>query len=63
MYHARERWEIYTKFSLENLKGRDHSEDPGVRGKIILEWVKENRLGNMRSGRTWLRIRTNGGLL
>jgi hypothetical protein len=24
---------------LENLKGRDHSEDLGVDGKIILEWI------------------------
>jgi hypothetical protein len=24
---------------VENLKGRDHSEDLGVDGKIILEWI------------------------
>jgi hypothetical protein len=24
---------------LENLKGRDHSEDLGVDGRIILEWI------------------------
>jgi hypothetical protein len=24
---------------LENLKGRDHSEDLGVDGKIMLEWI------------------------
>jgi hypothetical protein len=29
---------------LENLKGRDHSEDLGVDGRIILEYMK-NRLG------------------
>jgi hypothetical protein len=28
-----------TKFWLENLEGRDHSEDLGVGGKIILEWI------------------------
>jgi len=27
-----------TLFWLENLKGRDHLEDLGVDGKIILEW-------------------------
>jgi len=27
------------KFWSENLKGRDHSEDPGLDGKIILEWI------------------------
>jgi len=31
--------EVYTKFLSENLKGRDHSEDPGVGGRIILEWI------------------------
>jgi hypothetical protein len=36
---------------VENLKGRDHSEDPGGDGKIMLEWI----LG--------LRIVTSGGLL
>jgi hypothetical protein len=28
-----------TKFWSENLKGRDHSEDLRVDGRIILEWV------------------------
>jgi hypothetical protein len=26
-------------FWLENLKGRDHSEDLGIDGKIILQWI------------------------
>jgi hypothetical protein len=26
-------------FWLENLKGRDHSEDLGIDRKIILEWI------------------------
>jgi len=24
---------------MENLKGRDHSEDLGIDGKIILQWI------------------------
>jgi len=30
---------------LENLKGRDHSKDLGIDGKIILDWIlgKESR--------------------
>jgi hypothetical protein len=27
------------KFWPENLKGRYHSEDPGVDGRIILKWI------------------------
>jgi hypothetical protein len=30
---------MHTKFWLEGLKGRDHSEDLGIDGKIILEWI------------------------
>jgi hypothetical protein len=30
---------MHKKFSSENLKGRDHSEDLAVDGKIILEMV------------------------
>jgi hypothetical protein len=31
--------EINTLFWLEIMKGRDHLEDIGVYGKIILEWI------------------------
>jgi hypothetical protein len=30
---------MYTKFWMESLKGRDHSEDLSVDGRIILKWV------------------------
>jgi hypothetical protein len=30
--------EEHTKFWPESLKGRDHSEDLGIDGRIILEW-------------------------
>jgi hypothetical protein len=32
---------MYTKCLLVNLNGRDHSEDPGVDGKKILELILE----------------------
>jgi len=32
------------KFWLENLVGRDHLEDLGVDGKIILEWILGHRV-------------------
>jgi hypothetical protein len=28
-----------TRFGLESLKGRDHSEDPGIDGRIILKLI------------------------
>jgi hypothetical protein len=30
---------MHTVFCLENLKGKDHSEDLGIDGKIILECI------------------------
>jgi len=36
---------MYTIFWLEDLKGRDHSEDLGVYGKIIVEWILEKQDG------------------
>jgi hypothetical protein len=30
---------MHAKFCLGNLKGRDHLEDLGVDGRIILEWI------------------------
>jgi hypothetical protein len=34
-----ERQEIPTKFLMGNLTGRDHAEDIGIGGKLILEWL------------------------
>jgi hypothetical protein len=48
-------WRCIQFFLSENEKGRDHSEDLDVNGKIILKWIL-NRVGRL------LRIETIGGL-
>jgi hypothetical protein len=50
-------------FGHKNLKGRDHSEDLGVDGRIILELILGKQGGNLWSGFIWLRIESSGGLL
>jgi hypothetical protein len=39
--------EMYTEFWSGNLKGRDHMEDLGVDGRIIIEWVLKKLGGNV----------------
>jgi hypothetical protein len=46
-----------------NLMGRDHLEDLGVDGNIILQWILGKWCGRVWTGFIWLRIGTSGGLL
>jgi hypothetical protein len=46
-----------------NLKGRDHLEDVGVDGRIILERILGKKCGNFSTGFIWLRRGTSGRLL
>jgi len=54
---------MHTVFWLENLKGRDHSEDLGVDGRVILEWISEKYGGKVWTGFMWFRIEANDWLL
>jgi len=50
-------------FWMENLKGRDHSENLDVGGRIILEWILGKYGGRVWTGCIWFRIGISGGLL
>ena len=41
------RGEAYRGFWWGNLRGRDHLEDPGLDGKIILRWIFRKWIGGM----------------
>jgi len=57
------RGEAYTGFWWENLRKRDHLEDPGVDGRIILKWIFRKWDVRAWTGSMWLRIGTDGGHL
>jgi len=38
-YSTHEGREMLAKFWSRNLKGRNHSEDVGIDGRVILEWI------------------------
>jgi len=50
-------------FWYRELKERDHSEDAGVDGKIILRRIFMRWVGGAWTGLIWLRIGTSGGHL
>jgi hypothetical protein len=51
------------KISLENLKGRDHSEVLLIDGRIILERILKKQGGKMCNEFIWVRTVSNGWLL
>jgi hypothetical protein len=52
-----------TLFWWKRSKGRGHSEDWGVGGKMGSEWILGRLVGDVWSGFNWLRIEAGGGLL
>jgi hypothetical protein len=57
------RREACTEFWWGNLRERDHWEDPGVDGRIILRWIFRKWDVGVWTGLSWLIIETVGGHL
>jgi len=45
MWHVCGKGEVYTGFRWGNLWVREHLEDPGVDGRIILRWISGSGIG------------------
>jgi hypothetical protein len=54
---------MHAVFWLETFKGREYSEEVGVSGEIILDWILGKYDGKVWTGFIWLRLRTSDGLL
>ena len=48
---------------VEKLREKDHLEDPGLDGRIILRWIFRKFDVGAWTGSMWLRIGTGGGYL
>jgi len=54
---------MYTGLLQGNLRERDHLEDPGVDGRMILRWIFRKYDVGVWTGLIWLRIGTGGKYL
>ena len=57
------RGKAYAGFWWRHLRERDHLEDPGVDGRIILRWIFRKWDVGVWTGSSWLRTGTIGGHL
>jgi len=54
------RGEVYTGFKWGNRTERDHLEDPGIDGRIILRWILRKCFRRAWTGFFWFRVGTDG---
>ena len=54
---------MHTGFWWGNLRERDHLEEPGVDGRIILRWIFRKGDVVAWTGLSWLEVQTVGGHL
>jgi hypothetical protein len=57
------RGEVHIGFFWGDLSERDHLQDPGIDGSIILSWNFRKWDVRLRTGSNWLRLGTCGGYL
>jgi hypothetical protein len=63
MWHIWGTAEVYTGLWWGNLRERDHFQDQGIDGRIILSWIFRKWDVGARTGSIWLRTGTGGGHL
>jgi len=61
MFHVWGRAGLYTGFWWGNLRERDHLEEPGADGRVILRCIFKKWDWEARTGLIWLRICKGGG--
>jgi len=55
--------QLYTELWLGKPEGKNHLEDPGADGRILLRWIYRKWVVGASNGSIWLRVGTSVGYL